>query len=280
MNLILLSSWWRSSPPPLPMICFSSNCRGLGNSRTVRELHHWVKTKCPDFVFLMETKCKRNKLEIIRNKIGFSCSFVVDSRGASGGIAMLWKDDKEVDLLSYTQHHISFIVNQSTVNQKFILTSFYGHPEVSKRSGSWNLLRELKVHTNMAWLCVVKSLSMEISSPGIMAERAGVTSSDHKPILIQIKGELETDIKKHRPFRYEAAWDNKDSKGAKKSCPPGAKVPSKQEKYCDRQINSASIWKIQTEVTRRENCSSLNKKLMDCWKKMISNGSKELNNNG
>ncbi|KAJ0097106.1 hypothetical protein Patl1_28744 [Pistacia atlantica] len=128
---------------------------GLGTCpRMLRELHHWVKTKCPDFVFLMETKCNRNKLEIIRNKIGFSCSFVVDSRRASGGIAMLWKDDKEVDLVSYTQHHISFIVNQSTANQKFILTGFYGHPEASKRSSSWNLLRELKAQTNMAWLCV------------------------------------------------------------------------------------------------------------------------------
>ncbi|KAJ0007624.1 hypothetical protein Pint_29766 [Pistacia integerrima] len=102
----------------------------------------------------METKCNRNKLELIRNKIGFSCSFVVESRGASGGIAMLWKDDKEVDLVSYTQHHISIIVNQPTANKKFILTGFYGHPDASKRTGSWNLLRELKAQTNMAWLCI------------------------------------------------------------------------------------------------------------------------------
>ncbi|KAJ0095316.1 hypothetical protein Patl1_15848 [Pistacia atlantica] len=136
------------------MICIGWNCRGLGNPRTVRELHHWVKTKCPDFVFLMETKCNRNKLELIRNKIGFSCSFVIESRGASRGIAMLWKDDKEVDLVSYTQHHISIIVNQPTTNQKFILTGFYGHLNASKRSGSWNLLRELKAQSNMAWLCI------------------------------------------------------------------------------------------------------------------------------
>ncbi|KAJ0017174.1 hypothetical protein Pint_11951 [Pistacia integerrima] len=140
--------------PPYPMICISWNCRGLGNPRIVCELHHWVKTKCPDFVFLMETKCNRNKLELIRNKIGFSCSFVVESRRASGGIAMLWKDNKEVDLVSYTQHHISIIVNQPTANQKFILTGFYGHPDASKRTGSWNLLRELKAQSNMTWLCI------------------------------------------------------------------------------------------------------------------------------
>ncbi|KAJ0111527.1 hypothetical protein Patl1_02330 [Pistacia atlantica] len=191
------------------MICFSWNCRGLGNPRTVHELHHWVKIKCPDFVFLIETKCNRNKLEIIRNKIEFSCSFVVDSRGASGGIAMLWKDDKEVDLVSYTQHHISFIVNQSTANQKFILTGFYGHPEALK-----DQVTSMKFATNMRsselqidhlgkwkisgkYLLIVfsvKSISMETSSPGIMAVRAR---------------ELETEIRKHRPFRYEATWDNR-----------------------------------------------------------------------
>ncbi|KAJ0008131.1 hypothetical protein Pint_29751 [Pistacia integerrima] len=250
--------------PPHPMICISWNCRGLGNPRTVRELHHWVKTKCPNFVFLMETKCNRNKVELIRNKIGFSCSFVVESRGASGGIAMLWKDDKEVDLVSYTQHHISIIVNQPTANQKFILTSFYGHPDVSKRTGSWNLLRELKAQTNMAWLCIGdfneichqyekfeatdrpyrqmenfrealldcdlneipfngdfftwnngregwyftkekldkgygNKASFDLFSNSIV-NSLSVSSSDHKLIFIQIRGELETEIRKHRPF--------------------------------------------------------------------------------
>ncbi|KAJ0091668.1 hypothetical protein Patl1_14180 [Pistacia atlantica] len=57
-----------------------------------------------------------------------------------------------------------------------------------------------KGYGNKAWFdlfsdCIVNSL--------------GVTSSDHKLILIQIKGELETGIRKHRPFRYEAVWDNR-----------------------------------------------------------------------
>ncbi|KAJ0096620.1 hypothetical protein Patl1_27306 [Pistacia atlantica] len=165
--------------PPLPMICFSWNCVGLGTH-------------------------------------GQFANFIT---GASGGIAMLWKDDKEMDLVSYTQHHISFIVNQSTANQKFILTGFYGHLEVTSMKFATNMRSsKLQIDHIGKWkifekhlliVISVKSLSMEFSSPGIMAERAGVTSSDHKLILIQIKGELETEIRKHRPFRYEAAWDNR-----------------------------------------------------------------------
>ncbi|KAJ0024918.1 hypothetical protein Pint_07178 [Pistacia integerrima] len=53
---------------------------------------------------------------------------------------------------------------------------------------------------NKAWFelfldCIVNSLS--------------VSSSDRKLIFIQIRGELETEIRKHRPFRYEVAWDNR-----------------------------------------------------------------------
>ncbi|XP_042969022.1 uncharacterized protein LOC122301695 [Carya illinoinensis] len=39
------------------------NCRGLGNPRTVRELHLLVKEKSPGIIFLNETKCRRERIE-------------------------------------------------------------------------------------------------------------------------------------------------------------------------------------------------------------------------
>ena len=40
-------------------------------------------------VFLMETKLKREKMEVIRHKLGFPNLFVVDCVGKSGGLALL-----------------------------------------------------------------------------------------------------------------------------------------------------------------------------------------------
>lgn len=71
------------------MNLLSWNCRGFGNPRTVHELHLLVKEKIPNVVFLMETKFRREKVEWIRNKIKFDCTFVVDCIGRSGGIAIL-----------------------------------------------------------------------------------------------------------------------------------------------------------------------------------------------
>ncbi|KAG6683712.1 hypothetical protein I3842_12G027600 [Carya illinoinensis] len=135
------------------MIILSWNCRGLGNPRTVRELHLLVKEKGPRIVFLSETKCRRDRVEGVRNKVGFDESFVVDSVGRSGGLAMVWKAEMQVDLYSYSQSHISLLVSQNEGGQKVMVTGFYGNPVVEKRKLSWNLLRRLKPEGQMAWLC-------------------------------------------------------------------------------------------------------------------------------
>jgi exonuclease III len=53
------------------MSLFCWNCRGLRNPCTVRDLHHMVQEKKPNFVFLIETLCKRKTMEKIRCKLGF-----------------------------------------------------------------------------------------------------------------------------------------------------------------------------------------------------------------
>jgi hypothetical protein len=53
------------------MIALSWNCRGLGNPQTVRVLHRMVRAKKPGLVFLMETKLKRQRMELVKIKLGF-----------------------------------------------------------------------------------------------------------------------------------------------------------------------------------------------------------------
>jgi hypothetical protein len=44
-------------------------------------------------VFLMETKLRQNKMEVIKLKAGFDNVFTVDCVGRSGGLALLWKNE-------------------------------------------------------------------------------------------------------------------------------------------------------------------------------------------
>ena len=69
------------------MRAISWNYQGLGNPRSVRALHDLVRCWNPKIVFLMETKSKKNRMERIKNRFGFSNGLIMPSVGRSGGIA-------------------------------------------------------------------------------------------------------------------------------------------------------------------------------------------------
>ncbi|XP_042988728.1 uncharacterized protein LOC122316263 [Carya illinoinensis] len=130
------------------------NCRGLGNPCTVRELHLLVKEKVPQVVFISETKCNRERVEKIRNKLGLAHSFVVESRGKSGGLAMMWSENTYASLFSYSRHHNSLELSTEEGASKCHVTSFYGDSVVEKRRACWDLLRVLRPDSNCPWLCM------------------------------------------------------------------------------------------------------------------------------
>lgn len=132
------------------MNCLCWNCRELGNSRRIRELHHLVRTKCPTLVFLIETKISRAKAVKVRNIIGFYQSFVVESRGSSGGLAFLWSSHLQVELMSYTQNHISVKMFLNNLGKNCLITGFNGDLVTAKRVDSWRLLRALKPPSHTA----------------------------------------------------------------------------------------------------------------------------------
>ncbi|VFQ64830.1 unnamed protein product [Cuscuta campestris] len=139
--------------PPVPMSTLSWNCRGLGNPRTVREVVDLVSSKKPDFVFLMETKVNREHAERLRIKIEFEGLFYVDRTGLGGGLALLWKRNNTAQLLSYSKNHVDIMVRLYG-RQPWRMTCFYGFPERSRCSESWNLLRSLSTRSSLPWVVV------------------------------------------------------------------------------------------------------------------------------
>ena len=98
------------------MNSLSWNCRGLGNPRSVRALHDMVRRWKPQIVFLMETKSKIKRMERIKNIIGFANGLSVPSSGRSGGLAMFWTREVNLDINSYSGNHIDAIVRESDGN--------------------------------------------------------------------------------------------------------------------------------------------------------------------
>jgi exonuclease III len=134
------------------MILLSWNCRGLGNPRTVRDLHQTVKERRPNFVFLMETLCSKMHIEQLRVRLGFDSVFVVDPVGRSGGLALFWNVVDNLEIYKFSRRHIHAIVKDSQGKPFWKLTGFYGHPDCRKREESWAILRYLNSCDPTPWI--------------------------------------------------------------------------------------------------------------------------------
>ncbi|XP_042952211.1 uncharacterized protein LOC122289292 [Carya illinoinensis] len=71
--------------------------------------------------------------------------------GGRGGLALLWKEEGEVEIVNYSQHHISAYVGKE---DRWLLTGFYGHSEVNKRRDTWNLLSLIKPSDQVPWCTI------------------------------------------------------------------------------------------------------------------------------
>lgn len=96
-------------------------------------------------------------MEKVKNILGFEGAFTVGVQGRSGGLALLWQSNEEVQVLSYSKNHIDVIV-QVRDWSKFRLTDFYGEPDRTKRHESWNLIRSLKTQSSLPW-CLVGDMN-------------------------------------------------------------------------------------------------------------------------
>lgn len=135
------------------MSCLSWNCRGLGNPRAVSFLKEIVREKRPSFIFLIETLCYRNKIEEIKNLLGYDDFVSVDCVGHSGGLALLWRAIDSVHVLFQSARCIDVEVDLDSVGS-WRLTGFYGHPNRNHHQESWALLQNLATMSTRPWVCM------------------------------------------------------------------------------------------------------------------------------
>ncbi|KAL0462161.1 UNVERIFIED_CONTAM: hypothetical protein Slati_0103700 [Sesamum latifolium] len=129
------------------------NCQWLGNPETVHGLRDLIRVNNPLLVFLTETKCSVSQIEILKKGLNlFGCG--VDSRGKSGGLALLWQKTVEVQLQSFSHYHIDVSVRTEESEIWWRFLGVYGEPDVTKWMGFWNLLRRIHQQSMRPWLCV------------------------------------------------------------------------------------------------------------------------------
>lgn len=95
-----------------------------------------VREKKSGIVFLLETKLKTNRMEAVKRRMGFDGCFVVEAEGRKAGLALLWKYKNEVEILNFSRWHINAWISEDDGKSKWLLTAFYGHPNIRKKKES------------------------------------------------------------------------------------------------------------------------------------------------
>ncbi|XP_075645895.1 uncharacterized protein LOC142617056 [Castanea sativa] len=213
------------------MSLLSWNCRGLGNSHTVNALKEVIRIEEPKIVFLMETKSDRDWMVKIRDRCGFKQGLIVPSRGSSGGLALFWKNDIQVNVIKYSPSNIDAEVNSGDGLGWWHLIGFYGQSETSLRYKSWSLLKYLSGLSQLPWLAIgfsgpkftwlcqqsdrtqirerldraVATVDWVIKSPQAKLFHRTSSASDHNPLVLNLIRKKLKPVQT-KIFRFEAMW--------------------------------------------------------------------------
>ena len=92
-------------------------------------------------------------MQKIKFNLGFTNGLFVQSRGQSGGLALLWSSDTNLEIKSYSNHNIDAIITEADNGLSWRFIGFYGYPETHLREESWKLLFYLNSQFNLPWFC-------------------------------------------------------------------------------------------------------------------------------
>ena len=109
------------------------NCQGLGAARAVHELTNLVKINHPKLLFLTETKRNSNEMKWLKYRWGFEGCFTVDCQGRARGLVLLWDEEVNVRILSYSNRHINVSIGDNNVGDMWRFTRIYGHLKTRRR---------------------------------------------------------------------------------------------------------------------------------------------------
>ncbi|KAF5451994.1 hypothetical protein F2P56_027039 [Juglans regia] len=95
-------------------------------------------------------------MEKLKFRIGFTNCMAVSSEGRSGGLALYWNNNSQLEILNFSKHHIHALVTNKEGDDRegvsWYLTGIYGHPEASRRLETWNMIKSLAVTSDRGWL--------------------------------------------------------------------------------------------------------------------------------
>lgn len=129
----------------------SWNCRGMGSNWTISYLREiWHKHK-PEF-FFSETKQDLNFFQGLQGHFGYDKLVTVEPRGSSGGLALFYNNDLNVNLL-FTNNRMIDVEAEGMGKKKF-MTFVYGDLVQKFRRQVWERLTRYGLQRTEPWFII------------------------------------------------------------------------------------------------------------------------------
>ena len=109
--------------------------------------------KAPKILFLMEAKQTVDEMRRIQAKLQYHSMIIVPCVQRAGGLAMLWKQEVDLYVQTYSLNHIDAHV-MTDLNSPWRITGFYGRLEEHRKQESWGYLRNLQSRSSLPWFCI------------------------------------------------------------------------------------------------------------------------------
>lgn len=136
------------------MMILTWNCQGIGRTLTIQALGDLVRKNRPSIAFLMESKNNTVKLETIRCNLGFDNSCYVDPHGLSGGLALWWNKEVEVEVEMTSKNFMHVIITDRSNQKMWAATFVYGCPSRGGREVVWDAIRGIVRSEFLPWVCI------------------------------------------------------------------------------------------------------------------------------
>ncbi|KAL0345896.1 UNVERIFIED_CONTAM: hypothetical protein Sradi_4420900 [Sesamum radiatum] len=168
------------------------NCQGLRSPWRVRALNELIRLHNLSLVFLSETKCRKRKCEILKERYNMF-GLNLDSQGKCGGLMLLWRKDINLVVHSLSQSHIDACVSNLEGVNGWRFTGIYGQLDAvdGMRRGV------------CSDSCVDSLLGLRFVLVAVLVARG----SDHSPLIIDLEALNQTgSMRRRKMFHFEAMW--------------------------------------------------------------------------
>ena len=118
---------------------------------TVQRIREIRKKIFPDLLFIMETKNPTTTVLNLLQGLNYPSHHLVEPHSpGAGGLALFWKNNIEVEILSSCPHFIDTRIKAK--GREFYATFLYGEPDRTKRTQVWTRLQDIALLRDGPWL--------------------------------------------------------------------------------------------------------------------------------